>query len=117
MTYNLEEDIEIVAKAIYDFEPETHVIIPELEKELKECEDANDAMMNKLGDNCCACSVDKKTHVCLFHQPKVNELEKEVERLREALDHLYDAQTFERDSGYYLHGMRKAKQALKVQGE
>lgn len=58
----------------------------ELQAELKECEDANDAMMNKLGDNCCACSVDKITHVCIYHQPKVNELQAEVKRLRKALE-------------------------------
>ena len=35
-----------------------------------------------------------------------------TDEMREALDHLLDAQSFEKDSGYYLHAVQKAKAAL-----
>lgn len=46
------------------------------------------------------------------NRPRETELVETIRELREALDHLYDAQTTEETCGYYLHGMKKAKQAL-----
>jgi len=44
----------------------------------QEVDDMNEALLNKLGDKCCACSVDKITDICVAHQPRIDELEAEL---------------------------------------
>lgn len=43
-----------------------------------------DALKNKLGDNCCACSYDKIEDVCMAHTPKLKEAIEALEFLCEA---------------------------------
>ena len=59
--------------------------IKTLSNELRQLESEYDALLNKLGDKCCACSVDKITDICMSHQPRVSELESVV---KEACDYL-----------------------------
>ena len=59
--------------------------IKTLSNELRQLESEYDALLNKLGDKCCACSVDKITDICMSHQPRVSELEAVV---KEACDYL-----------------------------
>ena len=64
---------------------EAAAIIADQAKEITTLELAEEALLNKLGDNCCACSVDKITHICVAHQPRVDELEAKVARLEKAI--------------------------------
>lgn len=61
-------------------------IIEAQEAKIKELEEANAVMMQKLGDRCCACSVDKITDICDVHQPIVMQQEADIKRLKEALE-------------------------------
>jgi len=78
---------------------ESHILIAEYEER-------EEALMNKLGDNCCACSVDKKTDVCSVHAPLVTELsaklrESEWQPIETALKGVKEILVYDEDSGRY----------------
>ena len=82
--------------------------IKTLSNELRQLESEYDALLNKLGDKCCACSVDKITDICMSHQPRVSELEAVV---KEACDYLDTNELTTIGSTSILH--RKFKNAIK----
>ena len=83
-------------------------LIKTLSNELRQLESEYDALLNKLGDKCCACSVDKITDICMSHQPRVSELEAVV---KEACDYLDTNELTTIGSTSILH--RKFKNAIK----
>ena len=74
------EELVASGRDILPFDEKAATLIAAMAEELKEFKEANEAMMLKLGDNCCACSVDKKTDICMAHQPRITELEEELKK-------------------------------------
>ena len=63
-------------------------LIRDLWAENQELEQTRLALLNKLGDNCCACSVDNSTDVCMVHTPELNAAQKRERIYREALNNI-----------------------------
>ncbi len=69
-----------------------------LSKEIDDLEESLQALQNKLGDNCCACSYDKKDDVCSVHAPRIKDLTEQNEKAIETL-------RFYADDNNYINGV------------
>jgi len=60
--------------------------IKQLREQLEYDEEQINALQDKLGLDCCACSYDKPGDVCMVHSPMLRKAEAEIKRLLAKLE-------------------------------